>query len=106
VTLAGEIGHRSAVNRFRGVTYNVQERWFLARVPAFEVDTTGLTEEEQTFTTEHRWWTVADLAATADRLVPLRLVQLVRALLNDGLPTQLIDVEAWPLLRESMDGSR
>jgi hypothetical protein len=40
------------------------------RVPAFEVDTTAHTEEEQLTVADIRWWSLADLATTGDDVWP------------------------------------
>ena len=42
----------------------------MVRVPAFEVDTTAHTEEEQLTVADIRWWSLADLATTDDDVWP------------------------------------
>ena len=55
-----------------------QTEVFLAvRVPAFEVDTTGHTEEEQLTVVEIRWWEPADLESTTDEVWPRDLLELL-----------------------------
>ena len=41
---------------------------------------------------DHRWWTIDEMAATDDRLVPGNLAALVRSLLRDGLPENPIEL--------------
>jgi hypothetical protein len=65
----------------------VREVWFLARVPAFDVDTSGFTAIERTVMPEHRWWSPEDLARADDWLTPRDLARLVRDLLDNGPPT-------------------
>jgi len=91
-------GRRQRAGRDRGlaawggVTYDCRERWFLARVAAFRVDTSGFTDQERTAIGGHRWWTLDDLAAASDRLVPGNLDELIRRLLRDGPPDRPIDL--------------
>jgi 8-oxo-dGTP pyrophosphatase MutT (NUDIX family) len=75
-----------------GVAYEVRQRYFLARVPAFEIDTSGFEDFEKASVTGHRWWTAEELATTTDVLRPAGLPQLVARLLADGPPDQPITV--------------
>ena len=68
--------------------YDSREQWFLARVDSLEVDTAGFTEEERLEMLESRWWSVAELRATADRLVPTTLPDLLEQILRDGPPRE------------------
>ena len=94
VEFAAEIWQRRGVASWGGVTYDCHERWFLARVAECRIDTAGCTEQERRSIAGHRWWTVDELAATTDRLVPDNLAELVRGLLRDGPPEQPIDLGA------------
>lgn len=71
VALGPEVwrGRPWLVNR-DGVTQEVRQRYFVLRVPWFEVDTSGFEEFERGSVTGHRWWTVDELAATTDLLRP------------------------------------
>lgn len=63
---------------FDGVDYEQEQEFFLVRVPAWEVDTTGFTAVERASVSGHRWWPVAELAATAERYYPVDLPQVLR----------------------------
>ncbi|GAA2760760.1 NUDIX hydrolase [Actinopolymorpha rutila] len=76
-----------------GVTYEVHQRYFVARVPAFTIDTSGFEALELSAITGHRWWTLAELAATTDLLRPAGLAELLRTLLVDGPPSRPITVD-------------
>jgi 8-oxo-dGTP pyrophosphatase MutT (NUDIX family) len=76
-----------------GDAYKVQQRYFLARVPSFEIDTSGFEEFEKASVTGHRWWTAEELATTTDVLRPAGLPQLLAQLLSDGPPDQPITVD-------------
>ena len=91
VVLDRELWRRRAVVSW-GVAYDCRERWFLARVAAFAVDTSGFSIEERAMIVGHRWWTLEDLEESMDRLVPDHLAALIRGLLDEGPPEQPIDI--------------
>jgi len=76
-----------------GVTFEVRQRYFLARVPAFEVDTAGFEAAEKISLTAYRWWRAEELAATTDLLRPAGLPDLLAQLLVDGPPDQPTPVD-------------
>lgn len=93
VELGPHIWNRSSVFEWHGVLLDVRERWYLVRVPdVFEVDASGWTPEERDDLTDHRWWSVAELSATTEPLVPAALPALVRRLLRDGAPREPVEV--------------
>ena len=92
VPLGPEIWHRRHIYVWRGVTLDQRERWLLARVAHFEPDSTGMTAEEKIDVTASRWWTLDELDATAEILVPSALAPNLRALLEHGPPPSPIDV--------------
>ncbi|MCM0675041.1 NUDIX domain-containing protein [Micromonospora phytophila] len=66
---------------FDGVWYRQEQEFFLVRVTAHEVDTAGFNEVERSSVAGHRWWAVAELAATDERYYPPDLpAVLTRAL--------------------------
>jgi 8-oxo-dGTP pyrophosphatase MutT (NUDIX family) len=62
---------------FDGRDYRQSQEFFLHRVDGWEVDTTGLDEEEQRTIIGHRWWSVADIRASAERFYPVDLDQVL-----------------------------
>jgi 8-oxo-dGTP pyrophosphatase MutT (NUDIX family) len=76
-----------------GVAYEVRQRYYIARVPAFDVDTSAFEDIERAAISGHRWWTAAELAATSDVLRPAELPELLASLLTDGPPAQPITVD-------------
>lgn len=92
VMLQGELGRRHVVVSWGGVWYECRERWFVAWVPLFEVDTSGMVDAELTMISDCRWWSVDELSRTKDRLVPGNLATLVRELLEYGQPEQPIEL--------------
>nr|WP_305073575.1 NUDIX domain-containing protein [Micromonospora okii] len=63
---------------FGGVHYQQEQEFFLVRVSAWEVDTGGFDAVERASVSGHRWWPVAELAATAERYYPDGLPELLR----------------------------
>ena len=82
---AGALGpvvhERVASFSFAGTDYRQAEVFYLARVAAHEVDTSGWTALEVASVTGHRWWPRAEIARTAERVFPADLDDvLTRAL--------------------------
>ncbi|WBC14518.1 NUDIX hydrolase [Micromonospora sp. WMMA1998] len=70
---------------FDGVWYRQEQEFFLARVSGWEVDTAGFDAVERASVHGHRWWTVGELTATADRYYPPDLPdRLGRVLTGSG----------------------
>jgi 8-oxo-dGTP pyrophosphatase MutT (NUDIX family) len=76
------IWSREHVFRFEGRLYRQKERYFLATVPAFQPDSNLLGPEEAGVLRGLRWWTLAELEATAEELAPADLFALLRDLVE------------------------
>jgi ADP-ribose pyrophosphatase YjhB (NUDIX family) len=83
---------REHVFPWKGRRYRQQERFFLARVEAFEPRGDHCTTEEVELLQEHRWWTVDEIEASSDLFAPRRLGGLLRQLLAQGPPPAPVDV--------------
>src|SRR3954467_8576929 len=90
--LGPEVWRRRHVLTWRGSEYDQRERWFLARVAHFEPDRAALTDTERADLTAARWWSVPELEACPDDLVPRDLAARLRTLLVDGPPGSPIEV--------------
>jgi len=90
--LGPHIWNRRHVFTFYGHEQDVREIWFFARVPNFEIDTSGFTEIERKVLKEHRWWSLRELEATDDVLTPRALAKFLRGLLKYGLPKEPVTV--------------
>ncbi len=75
--LAGPFLERLAVHGYSDKVVDQTEVFVLVRVPAFEVDTSGHTEEERLTVVELRWWSPQELGATADDIWPRDLSDLL-----------------------------
>lgn len=73
---------------FRGVWIDQAERWFLAYTDDTEVAETSPDPGMD----QVRWWTLAELRETAERLAPASLADHLDALLTGGPPTSPIEV--------------
>lgn len=74
--LVGPIWRRSARFVFTGVLYEQTEFYFVGRAPArYQVDIAGFTELEKEVIADHRWFSAADLAASAETVYPEELSQ-------------------------------
>jgi 8-oxo-dGTP pyrophosphatase MutT (NUDIX family) len=71
-----------------------RERFFLGRVDKTDVDTSGLDEREKSWTLDHRWWSLDELAQSTERFEPKDLASRLEALLKDGPPVEPIVLEA------------
>ena len=58
-----------------------QMRFFLAHVAATDVSLHGLDALEQAVYRDHRWWTLAELEATDEMVVPAELPTILRSAL-------------------------
>lgn len=66
---------------------DARERYFLVRLPNERVDTSRLAETEDNPVRGTRWWTLDELAASAERIEPAGLAALARRLISgDGPP--------------------
>ena len=65
---------------FAGTRYAQAQQFFLARVDAHDVDTSGFSPLELAAVVEHRWWTLTDLAGTTETVYPEDLVDVLTRL--------------------------
>jgi 8-oxo-dGTP pyrophosphatase MutT (NUDIX family) len=69
-----------------------RERFFLGRTTSTEIDTSGLDDREKSWTLDHRWWTAAEIAASAERFEPKDLAARFADLLRDGPPAEPVEL--------------
>jgi ADP-ribose pyrophosphatase YjhB (NUDIX family) len=92
LALGPEVWRRRHVFTWRGEELDQRERWFVARVAHFEPTVSGWTDVEKEDLTASRWWSVDELEATGDDLVPRRLAELLGDLLRDGPPDRPVEI--------------
>lgn len=88
------VWHRRHEFEFQGRRVEQQERYFVARCPAFEIVTDNMEEYEFTFLSEHRWWKVEDIARSKEWFVPRTLATYLPGILAGEYPEVPFDVGA------------
>jgi 8-oxo-dGTP pyrophosphatase MutT (NUDIX family) len=92
--LSGLIASRRVVHGYSDKVVEQGEGFYSARVQPFEIVTDGHTEDEQLSMLGHRWWTVAELRATGERIWPTDLhVVLTAVLSGSSFPVALSAAE-------------
>lgn len=91
VRLGDCVWHRQVTFPFRGVWLAQSERWYTAELGGEPFDPHQAPLDDAG-TTEARWWSLADLRGTTERLAPSRFADHLAALLRDGPPTTPLDV--------------
>ncbi len=71
---------------WRGVWHRSPETHFVGWVEREAIDTAGWTPEERENLLEHRWWSLAEMQASADLMVPRSLAKRLPALLRGEAP--------------------
>jgi 8-oxo-dGTP pyrophosphatase MutT (NUDIX family) len=90
----GPLARRHVVHGYSDLVVEQEDAFYAVRVPAFEVDTAGHTEEEQVTMLASRWWSPAELAATDEEIWPVALVELLALVDEPGAwPVALAPVE-------------
>jgi 8-oxo-dGTP pyrophosphatase MutT (NUDIX family) len=79
--LEGPVWERTSTFDFGGTRYHQHELYFVARVEPFVVSSDARTDLEVRALTDVRWWTLAELEATAETVYPENLTDLLRAAL-------------------------
>lgn len=75
--LIGPVADRVAVHGYSDQILEQDEQFFVVRVPQFEVDISGHTEDEKLTMTGMRWWTLDELAGTDEWIWPAQLLDLI-----------------------------
>jgi hypothetical protein len=70
-----------------------RERFFLGRVETTAIDTSGLDEREKSWTLDHHWWPLDEIAASSERFEPKNLGGYLKALLGGGPPAEPIVIQ-------------
>jgi 8-oxo-dGTP pyrophosphatase MutT (NUDIX family) len=83
---------REHIFRFEGRHYRQVERYYVARVSAFEPRSTLIGPDESVALREVRWWTPEELEATDEEFAPVDLPALTKRLVEDGPPAHPLHV--------------
>jgi 8-oxo-dGTP pyrophosphatase MutT (NUDIX family) len=82
--LAGPVWRRSTEFSFDGTRYLQEEQYYLLRVGHVEVSLAHLDDIERHTVTGYRWWSHAELTATAEQFYPSELPDLLHRLAFPG----------------------
>jgi len=80
------------VARFDGAELWFENHYYFLRAERFELDVSGWQEIERASIAEYRWWSVAELAATAALVHPPGLARILPDLLAGRLPDEPLEV--------------
>ncbi len=69
-----------------------REAYYLVRCAAFAVDTSRHLADERDFLQRHRWFTLAELRAWPERLVPANFAELFEAVARGVLPAEPLHI--------------
>jgi 8-oxo-dGTP pyrophosphatase MutT (NUDIX family) len=71
---------------FEGRVYRQQQEFYVARVDAWDVDTSGFEAAERRSVSGQHWWTLAVLRSTAEQVYPVGIAALVARVLAGEVP--------------------
>lgn len=74
-----------------GVRRVQAERFFVARVAAFEPTNANWEAHEHGFLQEHRWWSLEEMVASTDYFVPRAMVSLLPGIIAGEFPAAPFD---------------
>ncbi len=83
---------RAHTFRFGDGWLEQRERFYLVRTPVIDVVTDGLEPEERIAMVEHRLWSVAEIAASAEWFAPRHLAALLAPLVRGEIPPRPIAI--------------
>lgn len=83
---------RRRTQRFGDALVEHRQWFYLVRRPHIEVRLDGLEPHERIAMTEHRLWTVDEIATSSEWFAPAALAELLRPLIRGELPAEPIEV--------------
>lgn len=94
VELGPMLWRRRSTFRFRGVTYEQDNDYYLARTRITDVDGSDNEAGERETTLGHHWWSLDELQRTGETIYPNGLGVLLAPVLVDGPPTAPLVLES------------
>ncbi|NNN37647.1 NUDIX domain-containing protein [Streptomyces sp. S3(2020)] len=86
VELGAQLAERSENHVVGGREVRQVEKYFLVRTSAADIDPARATQPDEI--REYRWWTLAELRATQERVYPEGLADLVASVITGDIPQQ------------------
>jgi 8-oxo-dGTP pyrophosphatase MutT (NUDIX family) len=90
--LLGEVARRTALNDVFTRAALCHERYFLVRAASDAFNTARLAETDQDEVLDVRWWSLDQLSASSEVLIPAAILPLARRLIRDGVPETPVDL--------------
>jgi 8-oxo-dGTP pyrophosphatase MutT (NUDIX family) len=78
--LGEPVWHHVTEFSYDGRQYSQAQDFFVLRVPGWEVDFTGMDDEEKATITAHRWWSADEIETSSESIFPVELPGLLRRL--------------------------
>jgi ADP-ribose pyrophosphatase YjhB (NUDIX family) len=76
--LGAPVWHEVAEFSYLERQYRQEQDFFLLRVTEWQIDMAGMDADEQQTITEHRWWSLEEIDASAELIFPAGLTTLLR----------------------------
>lgn len=90
--LTGPVAFAAGHVEFSWASGIFRDDFFLVRVDAHEVDTSAMEEFEAGNHLGERWWTLAELETTTERVMPYGLADLLAGLLAGRIPERPVEL--------------
>ncbi|CAM5529597.1 MULTISPECIES: NUDIX hydrolase [Streptomyces] len=94
VDLGPELWRRVCSFTFAGRRWDQDERYYLARARSSVTGPTALTELERRTVAGARWWSCEELTSTHETVYPNRFAELLRTLLDEGVPARPMTLDS------------
>jgi 8-oxo-dGTP pyrophosphatase MutT (NUDIX family) len=79
--------------RYQDAVYDQSERYFVARIEAWDVRDEHWEQAEHNEIKAHRWWTFEEIAASSEQFRPADLANLLPPVLAGGYPGEPLPVQ-------------
>jgi 8-oxo-dGTP pyrophosphatase MutT (NUDIX family) len=90
--LGGPVAYSGGYAGFDWAQGIFRDDFFLHRVDAHEIDTSGMEALEAGQHAGHRWWAVAELRTTTETVFPLELAGLLADLVAGRIPAEPVEL--------------
>ena len=82
---------------WQGKSYDSDNRYYLVRVEGVpNIDSAGLGEIEAAAYSEHKWWSVTEMARSSETFSPMLLPELVGPLIAGEIPPEPLKIDIVP----------
>lgn len=93
VSLGSAIWYGEHIIDIKGTPTLHKETFFLGRTSRLDINAANLTDEEKSVVQGFKWWSIEELKATSEFIVPPRLAEYLSTLVEDGIPDKTVTVD-------------